>query len=323
MNQQLKQYLQKFKTAAQPTTIHPWLYIHNGGKSTFRIQLCGIIHGNEVGSLPTLIQLIEDLESGRRTFPGIISILLGNPEAALLNRRFVEADLNRLFLSPQPEAYTNTHEAKRARELMPILSECDILIDLHQTMLASRQAFFICPRSEITVAWANQLGGTNAYIDSTPTTTTPKYQCSDDFVWHQDKPALTLELGKAGFHQPATDISKKVIDNLLSTASFLISHNIEHNRKDTLNWLKKSPNQLVEYRTVHREPYRSKNHALEPGIINFQPTVKGDLVHAEDTPVIQIPEDGFILFPKYPRRDDCGTICEDLPKEIFRIIQSC
>lgn len=324
MIQQLKGYLQEFRTlSAHQEHGYPWQYVYNGQASTFRIQICGIIHGNEVGSLPALIDLMHSLESGSVSFPGIISIVLGNPEAALLNQRFVDADLNRLFLHPQPTTHVDTHEARRARSLMPILSQCDILLDLHQTMLASHQSFFICPRSEITIAWANVLGGTQSYIDSTPTTTAPTYQCSDDFIWHQNKPALTLELGEAGFHQPAEDVSKTVIANLLSTAQTLIEQRIEHDREKTLAWLNRVPHQLMEYRTIHREPYHSSSHTLRNGIINFHPVSKGEFVHAPEAPTIVIPEDGFILFPKYPRRDDSGNICEDLPKEIFRIIQPC
>ena len=324
MIQQLNAYLQEFRTLANhQNNAYRWQYVYDGQQSTFRIQICGIIHGNEVGSLPALLDLMRSLESGEVEFPGVISIVLGNPEAAKLNQRFVEADLNRLFLDPQPKSKVDTHEAQRARTLMPILSKCDILLDLHQTMLASHQAFFICPRSEISIAWANSLNGTRAYIDSTPTTHPPTYQCSDDFIWHQDKPALTLELGEAGFHQPAKDVSKMVIANLLATATRLIEQGIEHDRSQTLASLNTIPNQLIEHRTVHREPYHTASHALRPNIINFQPVVKGELVNETGTPIMSIPEDGFILFPKYPRRDDSGQICEDLPKEIFRIIQPC
>ena len=324
MIQKLNAYLQEFHSlSVEQNNEYPWQYVYNGQKSTFRIQICGIIHGNEVGSLPALIELMRTLETGDIEFPGIISIVLGNPEAAKLNQRFVEADLNRLFLESQPASHIDTHEAIRARMLMPILSECDILLDLHQTMLASHQAFFICPRSEISIAWANALNGTRAYIDSTPTTKTPTYQCSDDFIWHQRKPALTLELGEAGFHQPAEKVSKTVITNLLATATDLIEQGIEHDRSRTLAWLKNVPNQLIEHRTVHREPYHSTAHALRSDVINFQPVSKGDIISEPGTPTMSIPEDGFILFPKYPRRDEAGQICEDLPKEIFRIIQPC
>ena len=72
------------------------------------LHLSGIIHGNEVGSLPTLIQLIEDLETGATYHGGKINVTLGNPEASKLNRRFVDADLNRLFLDNQPLEHQDT-----------------------------------------------------------------------------------------------------------------------------------------------------------------------------------------------------------------------
>ena len=321
MIDQLEVCLKEFDALRSNDSL-PMHYIYDGGASSFRVQICGIIHGNEVGSLPTIIQLIKDLESKRRTFSGKISICLGNPEAARLNRRFIDADLNRLFLSPQPKQHRSSHEGKRAKELMPILSECDLLLDLHQTNLASKRAFFIFPNSPLSEAWARTIGGTNAYVNSTPTTPNPSYQCSDDFIWSQGKPALTLELGKAGFHESAQRVSTTAIDNLLSHIDQLVRLGIEHNNEATLQYLKGIDlGNLEIFTTVHREPYHTINHQLRDGLINFHPVEKGDVLSAQNTPMLLAPLDGVLLFPKYPSRDHSGQINETLPKEIFRIIQ--
>ena len=320
MIEQLEKYLTEFNTLRSSQTL-PMHYEYDGGKSSFRIQICSIIHGNEVGSLPTVIQLIRDLESNKISFNGKISILLGNPEAAKLNRRFIDADLNRLFIVPQPEIHNSTHEAKRARELMPILSQCDLLLDLHQTNLASNRAFYIFPNSKISLAWAKVIGGANAYVDSTPKIKKPTYQCSDDFIWSQGKPALTLELGKAGFHEPAKTVSTIAIQNLLTQANDLISMGVEHNQAQTIEHFQNSSSSHLEmFETAHREPYHTAEHQLKAGLINFHPVTKGEVLSAPDTPTIIAPISGDLLFPKYPRRSQIGTISETLPKEIFRII---
>ena len=90
---------------------------------------------------------------------------------------------------------------------MPLLEECNIILDLHQTMLPSAMPFYIFPNTPLAIAIAEAIGGTTAYIDATPTNDSPTYQCADEFVWRQGKPALTLELGEAGFHQPAEEAS--------------------------------------------------------------------------------------------------------------------
>ena len=299
------------------------LYQYNGGINPYTIHLSGIIHGNEVGSLPTLLGVIEDLETGTIQFGGKVNITLGNPEASKLNRRFIDADLNRLFLYNQPTEHQDTHEGKRARAMMPILEECDLILDLHQTMLASEMPFYIFPNTPISIAIAEAIGGTNAYIDATPTEDAPKYQCADEFVWRQRKPALTLELGEVGFHQSANQASSTAVHNLLNLFDTLIRN--EYATEDTDTMLSVIQSQRTQslswYKTVHRQPYSSAELRLKPGIINFYPVQKGEPLNTDGSPLMMAPCDGRILFPKYPRRDERGIICEALPKEIYRIIQ--
>ena len=315
-------YVHRFLAYGHTDSEFP-LYQYDGGISSYTIHLSGLIHGNEVGSLPTLIQLIESLETGAISFGGKINITLGNPEASKVNRRFIDADLNRLFLQNQPIEQRDTHEGKRARAMMPILEECDLILDLHQTMLPSAMPFYIFPNTPLSLAIAEAIGGTNAYIDATPTDNAPKYQCADEFVWRQGKPSLTLELGEVGFHQPATHASRTAVQNLLKLIDTLIKSDlitadpkillsaIQSKQTETLSW----------YQTVHREPYASSTLRLKPGLINFHPVQKGEKLSADNSPLMTAPCNGRVLFPKYPRRDVHGNICEALPKEIYRIIQ--
>ena len=319
----LERYLDRFLTFGN-TERGFALYQYDGGKSAYTIHISGIIHGNEIGSLPAIVQVIEHLEQKILSFGGKINITLGNLEASRLNQRFMDADLNRLFLKDQPTEHVETHEGKRARALMPLLEECNMILDLHQTMRPSAMPFYIFPNTPTAIAIAEAIGGTTAYIDATPNNDAPTYQCADEFVWRQGKPALTLELGEAGFHQPAEKTSTTAIENLvnlfetLRTQNLLTAPNepnlltaIRMHRMESLSW----------YTTVHREPYTSQALQLRPDLINFHPITKGERLSAEGTPAIFAPYDGRLLFPKYPKRDPQGNICETLPKEIYRIIQ--
>lgn len=319
----LEQYIERFLRFGHTNNGFP-LYQYDGGQSSYTIHISGIIHGNEVGSLPTLVHLIEDLESQNTYFGGQINISLGNLEAARLNQRFIDADLNRLFLKSQPKEHQSTHEGKRARELMPLLEQCDVVLDLHQTMLPSAMPFYIFPNTPQAIAIAEAIGGTTAYIDATPTNDTPTYQCADEFVWRQGKPALTLELGEAGFHTPADRASSTAVRNLITLFERLriqqlltspysddLLSTIQASRVESLSW----------YTTVHRQPYHSQDLHLKPDLINFHPVDKGERLTAEGTPELFAHCDGRLLFPKYPKRDAQGHICETLPKEIYRIIQ--
>ena len=319
----LEQYIERFLRFGNMDKGFP-LYQYDGGQCSYTIHISGIVHGNEVGSLPTLVHLIEDLESQNTYFGGQINISLGNLEAARLNRRFIDADLNRLFLRPQPKEHQSTHEGKRARELMPLLEQCDVVLDLHQTMLPSAIPFYIFPDTPQAIAIAEAIGGTTAYIDATPTNDTPTYQCADEFVWRQGKPALTLELGEAGFHTPADRASSTAVRNLITLFERLrIQHLlISRHSEDLLSTIQGSRRESLSwYTTVHREPYASQELQLRPNLINFHPVTKGERLTVEGTPALFAAYDGRLLFPKYPKRDDQGNICETLPKEIYRIIQ--
>ena len=59
-----------------------------------------ITHGDEVGPLPALLDVMSALQNGQLTFGGQVRFVLGNPEAALQGTRFVEQDLNRVFVEP-------------------------------------------------------------------------------------------------------------------------------------------------------------------------------------------------------------------------------
>ena len=321
--EKLEKLLHRFLTYGHTDLGFP-LYQYDGGQSDYTIHLSGIIHGNEVGSLPTLIRLIEDLETSRVKFGGKITITLGNPEASKSKRRFMDADLNRLFLVDQPLEHQQTHEGKRAQAMMPILDECDLILDLHQTMLASAMPFYIFPNTPLSIALAEAIGGTNAYIDATPTGDAPKYQCADEYVWRQGKPALTLELGELGFHEPATVASSTAVYNLINLFEKLREAKLLNNTEPSclLQSIQSHKKQsLSYYQTVHREPYASEKMTLKPGLINFHEIEKGEPLNTSGTPDIIAPCSGRLLFPKYPRRNTEGDICETLPKEIFRIIQ--
>jgi succinylglutamate desuccinylase len=317
----LEHYLETFKQHATPN-LDILLYQYDGGQSSYTIHISGIIHGNEVGSLPTLITLIEELEHGTILFGGKIHITLGNPEASRANRRFVDADLNRLFLKSQPLEHIDTHEGQRARVLMPWLDECDCILDLHQTMLPSATPFYIFPRTDLSIALAEAIGGSKSYIDATPSDEKPTYQCADEYVWRQGKPALTLELGEMGFHAPAEKASAEAVHNLIATMEMLRNRKVLDNPQTMLQTLQElSTGPLSHYHTVHRQPYLNPSWILRPGLINFQTVQTGEYLNAKDTPELTAPCNGRLLFPKYPRRDEKGHVIETLPKELYRIIQ--
>jgi succinylglutamate desuccinylase len=289
---------------------YQWHYFYDGGDIDFQLQVNSIIHGNEVGSLPAVVRIIEALQKGVLHFKGRLSVILGNPEAARKNQRFLEKDLNRLFLDNDSQS----HEASRARQLMPILDHCDLLLDLHQTILSSNQAFYIFPWSTESGQWAQAINTCTSFVDATPSLNKPMTtRCGDEYIWQKNRPAVTIELGQKGFFQFAEDLAYQ---SILTTMRLIE----ERHQGISLEELSLKQPSLDKYETVHREPYHTEHHQLKPGLINFMSVRKGESIEAQDSPKMIVPKSGLLLFPKYPKRLN-GVLAESKPKEIYRIIQ--
>ena len=300
MRSQCVKLFDRFQSARQRGPVdYRWATHHDGG-GDWHVVLCGNIHGNEVGSLPGLVELAEHIAIGTLCFPHKLTVMLGNPEAALANKRFLETDLNRCFLD-RPE---DTHETRRARELMPILSTADLLIDLHQTIRHTERPFYIFPRHPLSLSWAAKLGASDTYVDATPGPGPSATRCADEFVWMRDKPAITIELSEKGFTQSADEITKTVIRNLIST-------DIEHMQ---------SSQPAIVLSTIHREPYGSSARRLRPGLSNFTPIDIGENLARVGSPDIIAQHSGYLLFPKYPPERSTGELIHPPPEHIYRII---
>jgi hypothetical protein len=73
--------------------------------------------------------------------------------------------------------------------------------------------------------------------------------------------------------------------------------------------------------TTWRHSFDDPHMRLRPGLINFQHVTAGETISAEGTPEISVPEDGMILFPKYPPYTPDGKVVEPRPGDIVNFIQ--
>lgn len=100
------------------------------------------VHGNEICGIRALEELVPQLV----ITSGIVTFLLGNIEAIRTGTRQVEQNLNRMF---RPDVDINSeekssYEYRRSRELMPILSQADALLDIHSSRSKEASPFAIC-----------------------------------------------------------------------------------------------------------------------------------------------------------------------------------
>ncbi len=103
------------------------------------------VHGNEKVGVMALERAIQAWTITK----GTVYFVIANPEAVKQDVRFVEKNLNRLFVK------TNTGmsiEDLRAQELMSILDTCDALLDLHASNSRVTQPFIITDPSSFETA---------------------------------------------------------------------------------------------------------------------------------------------------------------------------
>jgi len=289
-----------------------WHATHEGGEHDLHVVVTCLVHGNEVGSLPGVNRVLAALRSGERAFGGRLSVVIANPEAGLQDKRFLEADLNRMF----GKLDGDEHECRRAAEIAPILASADVHLDLHQTILHTEQPFTIFPWHSDCWRWARVLHAATACV------TRPAGQgfalgglvCADEYVRNLGKPGFTLELGQKGFSDDAADRAELAVNNLLDAADRV------GRGETTLASEAEHKPELVFWQTDHREPFASRAHRLREGLLNFTPVVAGEVLSAPGTPTITAPMAGCVLFPKYPDYDAAGQAIGPLPSEIIRVI---
>ena len=288
---------------------YSWAHHHDGGHHQTHIVFGCMIHGNEFGSLPAAVRLVQALTDGSLKFGGRLTIFIGNPEAALENRRYLEADLNRVFL----DTGKDQHEHRRAQAIMPILKSADVFLDFHQTILNTTQPFYIFPWHTQGWLWARAIQGTNVWVTRDPKKTfSSGSQCSDEYVTNLGRPGMTLELSQKGFSDAAESLCWNAMLRTLNTADAQAA-------ATPLRLLAERQPELKFLTTTFAERFDTPNKALLPGLINFQQVRQGQMLHAAGSPEITVPENGLVLFPKYPERDGTAAIAP-WPNELYRLV---
>lgn len=281
----------------------PFVYAHDGGGTAPQVVISVCVHGDEVGPLPAAIRLVRELRAGRLRYDGRAVILVGNPEAVRAGRRFLDSDLNRVFLPEPPD----DREGRRARALQPVLGSADLFLDLHQTATPTSQAFWTLPWSARDEAWVLALDAASLWLTRAPGQGfSPGTCCADEYVRQQGRPGLTLELSERGL-DPATERAAfEVMQRLLALAG----------RPE----LPPATGRVRTLVTAHAEPFDDPALALKPGLCNLRPVQAGELLTAPGSPERSCPVAGWLVFPKYPARDAAGRALDPRPGELYRVV---
>lgn len=95
------------------------------------LTLIAFTHGNEVAGIHAFAYLMNEYKIQDKLKCGTVQFVIGNIAAALVDKRCVEKDFNRVWDFSDQDA--NTIEYKRAEEIKETILRSDILLDIHST----------------------------------------------------------------------------------------------------------------------------------------------------------------------------------------------
>jgi len=279
----------------------------------FALTILGLTHGNEYAGVAVVNNVLSLINSGVVKLEIPVVFLLGNPWAALENKRFLERDLNRSFCRVQ----NSLHEEKRADVLEGILKETAFLVDFHQVSRPSDRPFFIFPYTKNSYGFAREIFPAMTMVTHWGDSFSSEGMCTDEFVNLEGGTGISIELGQNGFdvYQVAAGTESAV--KAISTANRVLKGDVldpfslgsSANRGELYTWsevIKWPDTGIVD---------------LKEGWINFGAVHAGESLGTIDGNAVTVRESGRILFPKYLTLEQQQQLTVR-PTELCRIMKS-
>jgi succinylglutamate desuccinylase len=236
-----------------------------------------------------------------------VTLLLGNPEAAAADVRFLEEDLNRVFTFDRP---ADSLERRRAEEIRPLLDAADLFLDFHQTQTPTESAFWTFPWDPELAAWARVAGAAPRGLTRAPGGIFSAGKCClDEYVRGREKIGFTAEVGEKGADSNQARLTYEAARRVLLAVDVVMSG------EGTLGQIAESQAAIEWYRTVGVGAGSSPDVRLRPGLVNWSAVSEGEILSPPEGPLVRAASDGCILFPKYP------GLGEPAPPELYRLAQ--
>ncbi len=297
--------------------------VEGNEKGPLVICVCAL-HGNEQIGIRAFERVCDAINRDKIPFKGTFVGLLGNREAVKLNKRFIDADLNRIweeayieYLSDKPKS-TYTHEDRELLELKEAIEQFDgdeydtkILADLHATSSENGNFIVVPPGiSDHPVIKALHLPvvvDLIQYLNGTLLS----YVGSRGFI------SFAFEGGLIGSEQ-ALNLHVSGLWEILDAAG-CITHNDHMNEDHYANQLMDISRELPsKVKALYRhwvDP--SDQFRMKPGFINFQRIEEGQLLATDKSGEILAPCDGMIFMPLYQESGNDGFfIVEEVKSDL-------
>ncbi|MFV3128067.1 succinylglutamate desuccinylase/aspartoacylase domain-containing protein [Niveispirillum sp. KHB5.9] len=139
----------------------PFVWRFRAGRPGPHVVINALMHGNEYSGAIAAATL---LEAGIRPIRGSLSFAFANMDAFTqfdpdfpIMSRYVEEDMNRIWAPGSLEHGMSTTERRRARELWPLFTTADLVLDLH-SLQHDRIPLMLCGSSARGREFARRVG---------------------------------------------------------------------------------------------------------------------------------------------------------------------
>lgn len=249
-----------------------------------KLAILGGVHGNETCGPAAMHQIMQEFEKGRLTLKSgsVTFIPECNPQAARLDKRFVDENLNRVFCK---HAMPITYEQRLANTIIPMIEQADYVLDLHSFHVPGVSIVFQdYPGQERTDFALVQgveyliLGFAEVYQDAAV-----QADSTETYAYKAGKMAVTVE---AGSHKDPTCVPR-MYQMILNSMCFL-------------GLVEGAPEMPHPMKKIHLQQVIMKRKAghLVQEFDNIHLVKKGDVVaRYEDGDTFVMPWDGFVFMP--------------------------
>lgn len=290
-----------------PVCIQRIIGQHSQGRPGPLLIVLSGIHGNEPSGVLGLAAVVERLRAEDLPFFGRLVGIAGNLPALEANQRFIDEDLNRIWLPERIESLREGREP-RSREEAELRDVLDVIenhrhpqadnyfLDCHTTSSES-VPYISVPVDARSVEWAGEfpvhtvIGGGDNLVG-----------VSDRYLIDQGFCGFTFEAGQH-CRLASIEAQEAAIWVALHRAGCVTEP--PHRAEQSLSRTQIDGHKYYEFEYVHTITPES-GFRMRPGYVNFQRIRKGDLLAWEHEKPILSQWDARLFLPLYQTQGDDG-----------------
>ena len=233
------------------------------------------VHGDETCGVEAINELLPVLEIVK----GRVFIGYGNPRAVTSSKRFIERDLNRMFV-PTSELSAEdmeSYEYTRAQYLKPYLEKADTVLDVHGNPWKEKQTFAICESNAADIA---KFLPTKLLVSGFDTVEPGGI---DYYMNSIGRVGICFESGYLDDEYSRKTAGEAII-------AFLKARG--HIENDLI------PQEQSHVRIFYKGYSKTNNFQPSRPFMNFEPVSKGEIIGRDGDETIVVPKESLILFAR-------------------------